>query len=210
MRVPLAPQGLPFIAVGVVATAAASWAYAPLAWFLGAFTLFTVYFFRDPERVVPTDGSLVLSPADGTIIDIRETDEPLFCGGPMRRISIFMSVTNVHVNRSPLAGRLVFEHYNPGTFELAWREKASELNEQRSMGIVAGGRKYLVKQIAGYVARRIVPYVRPECDLAAGQRIGMIRFGSRVDLFVPIDAVDVRVEVGQKVHAGLTVIGALR
>jgi len=218
MRLPVASEGWPIILSGAAATLISAlaarfvptlWPAAYLAVVAGGFTAFSVYFFRDPDRTIPEGDELVLSPADGTVVDVRELDEPDFHGGPARRVSIFMSPLNVHVNRSPVAGRVTYEKYHPGRFELAWRDKASELNEQNSVGIEADGRKYLVRQIAGWVARRIVCRVKPSQDLAAGERFGMIQFGSRVDLFVPVRGITLKVDVGQKVYGGISVIGVL-
>ncbi len=218
MRLPVAKDGWPIIlgAFGVsVIAGLLSYLFGlwPLSYFSGlalAFALFSLYFFRDPERLVPVDENAILSPADGKVIDIRDVEEPTFCNGLVKRISIFMSVADVHVNRSPVAGKVVFENYNPGEFQLAWRDKASELNEQNSIGIMSKDRKFLVRQIAGYVARRIVCTVKPEQELAQGERFGMIRFGSRVDLFFPADGIEIKVKPGQYVFGGTSVIGIIQ
>jgi phosphatidylserine decarboxylase len=185
----------------------------PLIWFsflAVGFGIFSLYFFRDPERITPEGDDLVICPADGTIVDIVDVDEPDFIKGRATRISIFMSPANVHVNRSPVSGVVRYIHYNPGEFQLAWREKASELNEQNSVGIEKGDSKYLVRQIAGYVARRIVCRVQPGTELSAGERFGLIRFGSRVDLFFVPGSIDINVKSGQAVTAGLTIIGVVQ
>ena len=208
MRLPVAPEGIPFIAGCSVVTLVFALGYPPLALVGVICTSFVCYFFRDPERIPACGDDEIISPADGTILSVATVEEPTFRGEDSVRISIFMSVFDVHVNRAPVTGRLVYDRYNPGKFELAWRDKASEINEQHSFGIESRGHRILVRLIAGYVARRIVPYVRPECDLLQGQRIGMIRFGSRVDIFLP-SHVEVCVKQGQKVYAGSTVLGVL-
>lgn len=214
----IAREGWPIIGFGFL-VAALSFAVgrffliAPFIWFSWVavgFGIFSLYFFRDPERITPEGDDLVICPADGTIVDIVDVDEPDFIKGKATRISIFMSPANVHVNRSPVTGVVNYVHYNPGEFQLAWREKASELNEQNSIGVEKGDRKYLVRQIAGYVARRIVCRVQSGTELYAGERFGLIRFGSRVDLFFAPGSVDIKVKSGQAVTAGLTIIGVVQ
>jgi len=181
------------------------------SWLAFGFGLFSLYFFRDPDRETPGGSELVICPADGTVLDILEVEEPDYIKGKATRISIFMSVTNVHVNRSPVTGTVDYIHYNPGEFQLAWREKASELNEQNSIGLSTdNGSKYLVRQIAGYVARRIVCNVQSGFKLSTGERFGLIRFGSRVDLFFEPGSLDINVKKGQSVTAGLTIIGKVK
>lgn len=180
---------------------------ALLGLLLGAFCC---YFFRDPERTISADPTVLLAPADGTIIDIRETDEPLYLKDRARRVSIFMSVFNVHVNRAPCSGTIEFLHYNRGRFISAFKDKASDENESMFAGIRLTERqeRIAVKFIAGLIARRIVFYKKAQDTVRQGERINMIRFGSRVDLFCPIDA-HIRVEKGDRVTAGVTVIAKL-
>ena len=214
----IAKEGWPIIGTGFL-IAVVSFALGrffsiyPLIWLSWAaigFSIFSLYFFRDPHRDTPEGDDLVICPADGTIVDILEVDEPDYIKGKATRISIFMSPANVHVNRSPVSGVVNYVHYNPGEFQLAWREKASELNEQNSIGLEKGDKKYLVRQIAGYVARRIVCRVQSGSELDAGERFGLIRFGSRVDLFFAPGSLDIKVEKGQAVTAGLTIIGVVQ
>lgn len=195
----LAPEGWPFIIIGAVVTvllALGAWSLAVPGsawkpWLLAGFglmvllTLFTVFFFRDPVPSIPADEGLVLSPGAGRIIQITEVDEPVFMGGPTTRISIFLSVFNVHVQRAPVSGEVGYVHYNPGKYLAAWNPKASEENEQASVGIQSGAHRVLVRQIAGLVARRVVTDPEPGDEVTRGERIGLIRFGSRVDLFIP-------------------------
>jgi phosphatidylserine decarboxylase len=175
------------------------------------FALFTAYFFRDPERIVPYDNAALLAPADGTIIDIREVEEPLYLKGKVKRVSIFMSPFNVHINRTPISGVIDFVHYHPGKFLSAFKEKASLDNESILVGFKAqmDSRKIAVKLIAGLIARRIVFNKKEGEALRQGDRIGMIRFGSRAELFCPLST-EIRVKIGDKVNGGLTVMGVVR
>jgi len=175
------------------------------------FALFTAYFFRDPERIVPYDDNALLSPADGTIIDIREVEEPLYLKENVKRVSIFMSPFNVHINRTPLTGVIDFVHYHPGKFLSAFKEKASLDNESILIGIrdSKGVQKIAVKLIAGLIARRIVFNKKPGDALRQGERMGMIRFGSRAELFCPLST-EICIKNGDTVNGGLTVIGILK
>jgi phosphatidylserine decarboxylase len=175
------------------------------------FALFTAYFFRDPERTVPYDDTALLSPADGTIIDIREVEEPLYLKDKVKRVSIFMSPFNVHINRTPITGVIDFVHYHPGKFLSAFKEKASLDNESILVGFKAqrDSRRIAVKLIAGLIARRIVFNKKEGAAIRQGERIGMIRFGSRAELFCPLTT-EIRVKNGDKVSGGLTVIGVIR
>jgi phosphatidylserine decarboxylase len=175
------------------------------------FALFTAYFFRDPERTVPYDDTALLSPADGTIIDIREVEEPLYLKDKVKRVSIFMSPFNVHINRTPITGVIDFVHYHPGKFLSAFKEKASLDNESILVGFKAqrDSQRIAVKLIAGLIARRIVFNKKEGDTLQQGERIGMIRFGSRAELFCPLTT-EIRVKNGDKVSGGLTVIGVIR
>ncbi|MBM4311824.1 MAG: phosphatidylserine decarboxylase family protein [Deltaproteobacteria bacterium] len=175
------------------------------------FLLFSLYFFRDPERSVIRDANALISPADGTVIDIKTVTEDRYLQAPAQRISIFMSVFNVHVNRTPLSGTIEYIQYNPGKFINAFKEKASEDNENLLIGIRAqeGGVKIAVRFIAGLIARRIVFYKKKDDRVEQGERINIIRFGSRVDLFCPPGS-EILVKSGQKVTAGITVMARLR
>jgi len=213
-----AREGMPFIAGGAAATGTA-WGFA-LAGLLGEggpavaggvtlLALFVAYFFRDPERSGPPDPALVLAPADGKVVEIAEVDEPSVLGGPCRRISIFLSIFDVHVQRAPTDGRVVHRSYRPGGYAVAWKPKASEENEQASLGIEAApGARLVVRQIAGLVARRIVTYPREGDGVERGERIGLIRFGSRVDTFLP-RAWPVECRVGERARAGRSVLARI-
>jgi phosphatidylserine decarboxylase len=208
--IPVASEGWPFILPMAAATAlcfALGWRYP--AGVLLALTLFVLYFFRDPERVVPEGRGLVVSPADGRVIVIKDVFEPDYLKQDVKQVSIFLSVFNVHVNRAPCEGSVELVKYNPGKFHVASVDKASLDNEQTAMVIADDGRKVLVKQIAGLIARRIVCYAKPGDRLARGERYGLIRFGSRVDLFLPGDS-ELKVKVGDRVRGSRDVIGTLK
>ena len=201
----LAPEGRPFIlgAVSVLALLALiDWHWAVI-W--GPVLLWVVAFFRDPEREGPRGHDLILAPADGKVVSVREIEEPRFHGGPTNRISIFMNVFDVHVNRYPTAGTVAFRDYQAGRFLHAASEKASTDNEQSTVGLATDRGKVLVRQIAGLVARRIVTDHAVGTRVEQGARMGMIRFGSRVDVFLPT-ATRVTVGVGDRTKAGLTVV----
>lgn len=211
MRV--AKEGVPFIVVSsllaVAAIALAASTGSPWLWTIAAVltivAVWVVYFFRDPEREGARGDRLVVSPADGKIVMITKVHEPAFIRGPAIRISVFMNIFSVHVNRYPVSGSVRYTHYNPGKFLNAAVEKASLENEQSSVGIESTIGRVVVRQIAGLVARRILTYSR-DGDLAAqGSRFGIIRFGSRVDVFVPTTCV-IKVQLGEQVFAGLTVL----
>ena len=211
-----AREGLIFIAIGVLLaalgfTAAVVWKSWPLwlvAFMLTVIALWVAYFFRDPERTGERGGEFVIAPADGRVVMITEVDEPAFLHGKALRISIFMNVFNVHVNRYPVSGIVRFVHYNPGKFLNAATDKSSLENEQMSVGIESGRFRVLVRQIAGLVARRIVTYSREGDQVEQGERMGIIRFGSRVDVFLPTSAT-ASVKIGEITTAGASVIARL-
>lgn len=204
-----APEGRWFI-IGAFAIAVglalATWWIPLLVWL--PITIWVVAFFRDPERTGERGARVVTSPADGKVVLITEVDEPAFIHGRALRVSIFMNVFNVHVNRYPVSGTVKYVQYNPGKFLNAAVEKSSLENEQRSVGIESGPYRILVRQIAGLIARRIVTYSREGERVEQGERMGLIRFGSRVDVFLPTDAT-VRVKIGDLTTAGTTVVAEL-
>lgn len=209
----VAKEGIPFViasdALAVGAFVAASRYGSPWIWVLAVVlaivAVWVVYFFRDPERDGARGERLVISPADGKIVMITEVHEPAFIRGPAIRISVFMNIFSVHVNRYPVSGDVKYLHYNPGKFLNAAVEKASLENEQSSVGIESPIGRVVVRQIAGLVARRILTYSREGDRAAQGVRFGIIRFGSRVDVFVPTSCAP-KVKVGDQVFAGLTVL----
>ena len=170
-----------------------------------------VSFFRDPERKTPNGDDLIISPADGKVFLIRELFENEFILDDAIQISIFMSPLNVHVNRIPISGEVKFLKYIPGKYIVAFEEKSSENNERKIIGIETGdGLKIMVKQIAGFIARRIVCEVKKGDKVKTGQRYGMIKFGSRVDVIMPKNKVEILVSIGQKVKAGETIIAKVK
>lgn len=179
---------------------------AILAWI---FTLFTVYFFRDPDRRIPDLPGAIVSPADGKIIEISEVEEPEFFKARTKKVSIFLNIFNVHVNRAPIGGTVKYFRYQKGKFFRANLERASLENEQTIVGVQNGDEKLVFKQIAGLVARRVFCDVREGHKIKRGERIGIIKFGSRMDIFMPMDA-ELRVTLGQKVLAGETIIGVFK
>jgi phosphatidylserine decarboxylase len=211
-----AREGYPFIGIATILAIAAfalaimrrSWALWLFAILVTLLALWVAYFFRDPERIGERGAHIVVAPADGKLIMITEVDEPAFIQGRAMRLSIFMNVFNVHVNRYPLDGTVKYVHYNKGKFLNAAAEKSSLENEQSSVGIESGPYRILVRQIAGLIARRIVTYSQMGQQVKQGDRMGMIRFGSRVDVFLPTDA-KLRVQLGTLTTAGSTVLAEL-
>lgn len=211
-----AREGLVFIGIASALAAAAyalalvrrSWTLWLLAFVLTVLALWVAYFFRDPERAGERGETIVVSPADGKIVMITEVDEPAFIGGRAIRISVFMNVFNVHVNRYPVDGTVRYVHYNPGRFLNAATEKSSLENEQMSVGLETANGRILVRQIAGLIARRIVTYSKEGQQVKQGDRMGIIRFGSRVDVFIPPGS-KVRVGTGETSNAGVTVLADL-
>ena len=211
-----AREGLVFILIAALLAAGGyawalnrrSWPLWLLAFLLTLLTLWVAYFFRDPERDGERGEQLVIAPADGKIVMISEVDEQTMLHGKALRVSIFMNVFNVHVNRYPVTGTVFATHYNPGKFLNAAEDKASLDNEQSTVGIQTPHHKILVRQIAGLIARRIVTYSKLGDAARQGDRFGIIRFGSRVDVFMPVGS-SVRVKLGQLTTAGVTVIGEL-
>jgi phosphatidylserine decarboxylase len=207
--IPVASEGWVFIIPLAIVTA--------LLFFLGwkntgivvfVLTLFVLFFFRDPERSVPQGKNTVVSPADGRVIVIKDIYEPTYLKQDVKQISIFLSVFNVHVNRSPVSGTVETVKYNPGKFHVASVDKASLDNEQTAMVIGTGKHKVLVKQIAGLIARRIVCYAKPGDTIQTGERYGLIRFGSRVDIFLPKET-KLHVNIGDRIKGARDVIGEL-
>jgi len=214
--VSFAREGLLFILIAALIAAGTfafalnrrSWPLWLAAIVLVVVAIWVAYFFRDPERTGERGERLVIAPADGKVVQVTEVDEPAFLHEKAIRISIFMNVFNVHVNRYPVSGVVRYVHYNPGKFLNAAVEKASLENEQSSVGIESGSNRVLVRQIAGLIARRIVTYDKDGERVTQGDRMGIIKFGSRVDVFLPVSARP-RVKKGDPTFAGVTVIGEL-
>lgn len=208
--IPVAAEGWAFILPLAVVTALLFvFEYRASGFAALALTLFVLFFFRDPNRTVPQGRGLVVSPADGKVVVVKEIYEPEYLKQTVKQVSIFLSVFNVHVNRAPYRGKVDLVKYNPGKFHVASVDKASLENEQTAMVISNGGTKILVKQISGLNARRIVCYPKAGDELALGQRYGLIRFGSRVDIFLPRNA-EIKVTVGDRVKGARDVLGVLK
>lgn len=209
---PVHGDGYKFIAIGAGVALLLFLLWPPAAWLAVLVTAWMIYFFRDPSRVTPLREGLVVAPADGKVCAIERVRPPpeLGLGESQRvRVSIFLSVFDVHINRSPVAGRIVRSIYVPGSFLNAAADKASEENERRSLVIDAGADNLAVVQIAGLIARRIVTFVKEGDSIGVGERIGLIRFGSRVDLYLPPGR-DALVAVGQRAVGGETVVADLK
>jgi len=206
---PIHPDGRKFIGIFAAATVALFLIWQPLGWLGVIATLWCVYFFRDPPRVVPVGDSLVVSPADGLIVTIDQRPPPVeldMGNAPMVRIGIFLNVFDVHINRTPIAGKVIARHYHRGQFLNASLDKASDLNERMALRLrTKTGTDIAVVQVAGLVARRIVNWAVAGRDLEAGERFGLIRFGSRTDLYLPLDWAVLVVE-GQRVIGAETVL----
>lgn len=208
--IPVASEGWLFIGPLAVVTALLfAFGFRAPGYVALILTLFVLFFFRDPERVVPDGAGIVVSPADGKVIVVKDVHETDYLKQDVKQISIFLSVFNVHVNRIPVGGTVEGVKYLPGKFLAAWDDKASTDNEQTAITIAAGKDRVLVKQIAGLIARRIVCYAKPGDTVKTGERYGLIRFGSRVDIFLPKTA-EVRVKVGDRVKGARDVIGVLK
>jgi phosphatidylserine decarboxylase len=210
--VPVHPEGYVFIAGFAVATLILQWLWSPLGWIAGILTAWCVYFFRDPARITPMRDGLVVSPADGIVSSIGFFVPPPELGlgdRPLQRISVFMSVFDCHVNRAPMTGRITKVTYKPGLFVNADLDKASDDNERAGMLIETAAGRVGVVQIAGLIARRIITFVREGETIGVGDRFGLIRFGSRVDVFLP-EGVRVLVGQGSKAIAGETVLADVR
>src|SRR5690349_9145876 len=210
--VPISPEGYPFIGAFALASLVLFWLWTPLGWIGTVLTLWCVLFFRDPPRVTPVRDGIIVAPADGRISMVTSAAPPHELGlgdKLLPRVSIFMSVFDCHINRSPAAGRIEKIVYQPGKFFNADLDKASLDNERNSLVIATAGARIAVVQIAGLVARRIVCFVRSGDSVNTGQRFGMIRFGSRLDVYLP-EGIPPLVAVGQTAIAGETVLADLR
>lgn len=210
----IAPEGWPFLLLGWTLAGVGAWAalrYGAWLWVaevpLLALAVWLIVFFRDPHRAGPRGDALIVAPADGKIVDVATVHEPMYLQAEATRISIFMSVFDVHVNRYPISGQVELTRYNAGAFLHAASDKASLDNEQSSVGVRGAHGPLLVRQIAGLIARRIVTDSRVGDRVTQGARLGMIRFGSRVDVFVPhASRSTIRVAVGDRVRVGASVL----
>ena len=199
------------VGISLVLTALGLWIGSWPQWILIGMavfsTAFTLYFFRDPDRVSPVDPNLIISPADGRVILIQRVFEPQYLKEEVTQVSIFLSPMNVHVNRIPVTGVVEFKKYVPGQYLVAWHEKASDLNERSEFGVRhASGKKMFFKQITGYIARRITFHLNVGDQVVSGERFGMMKFGSRMDLLFP-DSFTLDVKIGDVTVAGETILG---
>lgn len=209
--VPFAKEGFPFIGLAAGITVLTVWlGWTPVAVAAAALTLFIAWFFRNPPRVVPQGGRLVVSPGDGKVLAVEEEFEPRYLKDRAIRISIFLNVFDVHINRIPCDGTIENVQYQPGLFLVASKPHATLKNEQNAVMIkTVEGAKVLCVQVAGLIARRIVCWVNPSDRAVRGERYGLIRFGSRMDTYLPAGTA-IRVAVGERVKGGETILGELR
>ncbi len=205
---PIVPDAWPYVwKLLAVAAAAALLGWSALAWLALAGTAFVIFFFRDPDRIPPLDPALVVAPADGKVLRVDRVEEP-FVGGPAVRVSIFLSLFNVHVNRAPITGTILFQTYRRGRMLPAFRDHASDLNERNTLGLEGQGIRVVVHQITGALARRIVCWVKPGQRLRQGERFGLIRFGSCTEVILPA-GVELLVQPGQAVRGGETPVARI-
>lgn len=214
----LAPEGYSTIFIVFLFSALTAWG---LSYMIEHWSIYLVYlallflcglilfFFRDPERNPPGDDGFIIAPADGRVVQIKEVEERTFLNRKVTQISIFLSPLDVHVNRVPVTGKLEYLEYFPGKFLMAWQEHASEQNERAHFGVVhPTGRKFLFKQITGFMARRIVYHISEGDTLQAGQRFGIMKFGSRMDILIPLD-LEIKVKEGDRTVAGESILGVI-
>lgn len=207
-RFPIAKAGWSYLAALAVITGIAYFIYPPAAVLPAVLFIFTAYFFRNPKRRVPQEKGLILAPADGVVMVVDKVKEDHYLKANATRVSIFLSIFNAHLNRSPLTGKVEYVYYRPGKFLPAFKSHASELNEKNYIGIRHGGFRIMVTQVTGFIARRVVCYVKPGDELEKGEIFGLIKFGSCTEIYLPEDA-DVAVKPGERVRAGETLIGRL-
>lgn len=205
---PILPSAWPYLAFFLLVAALAYFFHPWLAVLPLVLFLFTAYFFRNPKRAVTAAEGQILSPADGVVSEIKMVEADPLIGGPAVRLSIFLSIFNVHLNRAPVAGRVFLRHYRPGKYIPAFKSHASEVNERNLVGIDGAAGPVLVTQITGFLARRIVCWAQPGDFLEQGQLFGLIRFGSCTELVLPA-GVELAVRRGQKVKGGVTVVGSM-
>ncbi len=197
------------ISVGYAVTYAPVWVGYIIYPLLAVLCSLILYFFRDPDRVTPNDSNLLISPADGKVVLIQKVEESEYMNAPATQISIFLSPLNVHVNRNPVSGLLEYLTYYPGKYLMAWEDDASELNERAHFGVKhSNGTKILYKQITGFLARRIEYHVKEGDQLKAGDRFGIMKFGSRMDVLVP-DHCDIKVKKGDNTIAGESILAVI-
>ena len=203
---PISRDAWLYLAILALLTVLAYWLWPWLVILPGILFLFISYFFRNPERDIQADEFMLVSPADGVVMDVERVFEDQFLNGESIRVRIFLSIFNVHINRSPMAGEVVFRSYRPGKMIPAFKSHASELNEKNYVGIQNKHLQILVTQVTGFIARRIVCWVNKGDKVGKGERYGLIKFGSCSEIFVPTN-VEIMVSPGDKVRGGISVIG---
>ncbi|MFZ5639246.1 MAG: phosphatidylserine decarboxylase family protein [Bacillota bacterium] len=201
-------DAVPYLAVLGLLTVGLYFVWPPLAVLAAILTVFTAFFFRNPPRTIPADEGILVSPADGVILNVSEIMEERFIKDKAVKVSIFLSVFNVHVNRCPMSGEIKYRSYRPGKFLPAYKGHASEINEKNYVGIENGALKILVTQITGFIARRIVCWVKPGDRVERGDLFGLIKFGSCTEIIMPVN-VEILVKKGDKVVGGETIIGRI-
>jgi phosphatidylserine decarboxylase len=207
-KLPIVKEAFLYILVLLLVTLGLYMVYKPLS-VLGLILLvFVIYFFRNPHRNIPAGDNIIVSPADGRVMSVTEIDEPDFIGARAKKITIFLSIFNVHINRSPVTGVVKYTSYRPGKYLPAFKSHASELNERNTIGIEGNIIRVLVHQITGLIARRIVCWVKDGDNLKIGERFGLIKFGSCTEIVVPLN-VDIKVKQGDKVRGAKTIIGVI-
>jgi phosphatidylserine decarboxylase len=205
----ISPEGFPYIFIGIICTGIAALANPYIAIMPLFITFFLAYFFRNPPRSITANENNLLSPADGKIMDIKKVDYDDILQCEVYKVSIFLSLFDVHVNRMPLSGTIFYKKYIPGKFFPAFKSHASEMNERNIIGIKCDDVEVLVIQITGFIARRIIDWVNIGDFLHQGSLFGLIKFGSCTEILIPSDNVDIKVKIGDKVKAGKTIIGVL-
>jgi phosphatidylserine decarboxylase len=210
-RSKISVEGLPYVGIfGLLAWVTALFGFTTLSVILAIVTCFILYFFRDPERIAPQDPYAVVSPADGRVVGVENSVEENFLDHEMKRVSIFLSITDCHINRFPVSGKVIGTKYIHGRFHIADTRRASAQNERLATLIeTEDGDQIVIVQVAGFIARRIVSYISVGDFLQKGERFGMIKFGSRVDIYLPLRC-EVLVNVGDKVRGAETIIGWLK
>lgn len=215
----LAPEGYSTVLIVFLFSAALAWGASYLVEHWSVYLIYfalailcalILFFFRDPKRITPDGNNLIIAPADGRIVMIKKVEEKTYLKQEAIQISIFLSPLDVHVNRVPVTGKLEYLEYFPGKFLMAWEEQASHQNERAHFGVRhPSGQKFLFKQITGFMARRIVYHIREGDTLQAGQRFGIMKFGSRMDILMPAD-VEIKVKEGDRTVAGESIVGVIQ
>jgi len=208
MKFKIAKDGLPIIVFFVLLTILSTFLHISVSVVFLILLSFCIFFFRDPEREITKGENIILAPADGKVVAIKQIQDSKISDEPVNRISIFLSIFDVHINRAPVDGEIVYLEYSKGRFLDARNPKASEVNENNFMVLLHKGTKIALRQIAGKIARRVVCKCNRGDKLKIGERIGMIRFGSRTDLFLPMNA-EINAKIGDMVKAGITIMGKL-